>query len=78
MQAIRESYGTDRLSAGDWTEIVATYYGMVSRIDHHFGRIEDAVAKTGSAERTATVFFTDSCVADQGNVQEVEIEFKPR
>ena len=59
MRAIRERYGTDRLSASDWAEIVATYYGMVSRVDDQLGRVLRAVERSGAAGRTATVFTTD-------------------
>ena len=59
MQAIRERYGTDRLDASDWAELTATYYGMVSRVDAQLGRVMDAVEASGTAERTATFFFTD-------------------
>lgn len=58
-QAIRERYRTGELSEDDWREVAATYYGMVSRVDDHLGRIEAAVERTGAAERTTTLFFTD-------------------
>lgn len=56
---VRERYGTDRLSDENWREIVATYYGMVSRVDHHFGRVLDAVDANGATDRTAVMFFPD-------------------
>jgi arylsulfatase A-like enzyme len=59
MNAIRERYGTDRLHPDDWREIRATYYGMVSRVDHHLGRVMRAVEEAGCADHTATFFFTD-------------------
>lgn len=58
-RAIRARYGTDRLSPEDWAEIVATYYGMVSRVDAQLGRVLRAVERAGAADRTDTVFFTD-------------------
>lgn len=54
MQAIREAYGLDRATPEHWREVIATYYGMVSRLDHHFGRVMAAVP-----EDTVTVFFSD-------------------
>jgi arylsulfatase A-like enzyme len=57
--ALRQAYRTDELSDGDWAEIIATYYGMVSRIDDQFGRLLDAVDAAGFGERTSTWFFTD-------------------
>ena len=59
MRAIRERYGTERLDEGDWAELIATYYGMVSRVDDQLGRVMRAVEQAGAAERTATFFFTD-------------------
>ena len=59
MGAIRERYGTSRMCNEDWAELAATYYGMVSRVDAQLGRVMDAVARAGAAERTATFFFTD-------------------
>ncbi len=58
-RAMRESYGTDRLTPDDWAEIIATYYGMIARVDHHLGRILAAVDRAGATERTLTLFFTD-------------------
>ncbi len=59
MSAIRKAYGTDRLSDDDWREIMATYYGMVSRVDHQLGRMLDAVEGAGEKENTVTLFFSD-------------------
>jgi arylsulfatase A-like enzyme len=59
MAALREAYGTDRLSPDDWAEIIATYYGMVSRVDDQLGRVLTAVDVAGCGDRTATFFFTD-------------------
>ena len=56
---IRQAYGTDRLSAEDWAEIIATYYGMVARVDDQLGRVLRAVEAVGAQDRTATFFFTD-------------------
>jgi arylsulfatase A-like enzyme len=59
MSAIRESYGTDRLSEDDWREIMATYYGMISRVDDQLGRVLKAIDDAGERENTVTLFFTD-------------------
>lgn len=56
---VHERYGLARLGEDDWREIVATYYGMVSRTDHHLGRVLEAVARTGAEDRTAVLFFPD-------------------
>jgi len=55
LAALADGYGTARLSPDDWAEIVATYYGMVSRVDAQLGRLLSLV----DGERTATFFFTD-------------------
>ncbi|MBW2279117.1 MAG: sulfatase-like hydrolase/transferase [Deltaproteobacteria bacterium] len=59
MREIRRQYGTDRLDDDDWREIVATYYGMISRVDAQLGRMLQAVERTGGESRTVTAFFTD-------------------
>jgi len=59
MRALRDAGRWDRLEHDDWAEIIATYYGMVSRVDDQFGRLLAAVDRAGAGERTATAFFTD-------------------
>lgn len=59
MTEIRRRYGTERVSVDEWREIVATYYGMVSRVDDQLRRVEAAVERAGAADRTVTIFFTD-------------------
>lgn len=59
MREIRRDYGTDRLDPDDWREIVATYYGMISRVDAQLGRLLEAVDRIGAADTTLTAFFTD-------------------
>ncbi len=58
-KAIHERYGLAEMTAADWRELIATYYGMVSRMDDQFGRVIEAVEAVGAAERTVTFFFTD-------------------
>lgn len=59
MRAIHERYGLSKLDEADWREIIATYYGMISRVDDQFGRLEEALATTDAAERTVRFVFTD-------------------
>jgi arylsulfatase A-like enzyme len=59
MHVLRDRAGLDRLEAADWAEITATYYGMVSRLDDQFGRLQAALGRTGVADRTVTFFYTD-------------------
>lgn len=42
-----------------WREIIATYYGMVSRVDDQFGRIVKKTKEQGLWNSTVTWFFTD-------------------
>jgi arylsulfatase A-like enzyme len=69
--ALRAALGLDDLTDADWAELRATYLGMVSRVDHHLGRVLDAVEHAGATERTAIAFFTDhgEYAGDQGLVE---------
>ncbi len=58
-RAIHDRYGLGRLDEDDWRELVATYYGMVSRVDAQLGAVVDAVARAGADESTVSMFFTD-------------------
>jgi arylsulfatase A-like enzyme len=42
----RKRYGTERATDGIWAEIIATYYGMISRLDEQFGRVMEALTGT--------------------------------
>lgn len=44
---------------GELKKDMAIYYGMVSFMDHHIGRILDALDRLGLAENTLVVFTTD-------------------
>lgn len=59
MQAIREQYGTGRAQPETWREIMATYYGMITRLDDQFGRVVQKVRDIGAWDKTITMFFTD-------------------
>jgi len=59
MQAIHDRYGLARLDDADWREVIATYYGMTSRVDHQLGQVLEAVERAGAANTTVTFFFTD-------------------
>ena len=45
--------------AEDLAEIVATYYGMTSRVDGQLGRVVDAVDRAGELDNTLFVVLTD-------------------
>jgi len=59
MAAIRERYRTNRATTEQWKEIIATYYGMITRLDDQFGRVMAAVDGIAGATSTYTFFFTD-------------------
>ena len=59
MAEYRNRYGWEDLTGDELSEIVATYYGMVSRVDEQFGRLITAVDRIGAGERTVTFCFSD-------------------
>ena len=34
----------------DWQQVKAIYYGMISHLDHHLGRVLDALESTGRVD----------------------------
>lgn len=71
VEALRTLAGLDRLEPDDWAQITATYYGMVSRLDDQFGRLQAALERAAVAERTVTFFHTDhgEYLGDHGLVE---------
>jgi arylsulfatase A-like enzyme len=71
MEAVRTLAELDRLDDDDWATIIATYYGMVSRLDDQLGRLVRALEQAGVAERTVTFFHTDhgEYLGDYGMVE---------
>ena len=59
MRLINQKYGLNNLSANDFQEIIATYYGMVSRVDHQLGTIISKLKDIGEYENSAIFFFSD-------------------
>ena len=59
MRLIHERYGLNKLSEDDFREIIATYYGMISRIDNQFGQIVKKLKEIGEYENSAIFFFAD-------------------
>lgn len=59
MDECRKRYGWEDLNDEYLAEIVATYYGMVSRVDDQFGRLLSAIDSVGDGEDTVTFFFSD-------------------
>jgi arylsulfatase A-like enzyme len=71
VDAYRRIYGWDQLGDDDLAEIVATYYGMVSRTDDQLRRIVEAVDAIGQADRTGWVYCSDhgEYLGDHGLVE---------
>lgn len=68
---IRASYGLDRATPQDWAEVVAVYYGMVTRLDDQFGRVMAALEASPAADHTLVAFFSDhgEFLGDRGLVE---------
>ncbi len=59
MNLIHEHYGLNELKKEDFKEIIATYYGMITKVDHQYGQIVNNLKKVGEFENTAILFFAD-------------------
>jgi len=59
MQIIHKRYGLDKLTEADFREIVATYYGMITRIDDQFGQVIKKLKEIGEYDNSAIFFFAD-------------------
>lgn len=59
MRTIRERYGLTNLKEDDFKEIVATYYGMITRVDHQLGEILNKLKEIGEYENSAISIFSD-------------------
>jgi len=59
MAEYRDVYGWDDLTDDDLREIVATYYGMVSRVDDQLGRIIATIDEIGATGDTVVIFLSD-------------------
>ncbi|CAI0650765.1 unnamed protein product, partial [Colletotrichum noveboracense] len=71
MQLNRERYGTHRATPEIWAEVMATYYGMISRLDDQFGRVVERTKALGHWDSTMTLFFTDhgEYLGDHGMIE---------
>ena len=59
MKLIHNRYGLDRLNSEDFKEIIATYYGMITRVDHLFGQVIDKLKEIGEYDKSAIFMFAD-------------------
>ncbi|GKT87853.1 sulfatase [Colletotrichum tofieldiae] len=55
MQLNRERYGTHRATPEIWAEVMATYYGMISRLDDQFGRVVERTKALGHWDSTPLI-----------------------
>jgi hypothetical protein len=67
----RKRYGTERATDEIWAEIIATYYGKISRLDEQFGRVVEALTSSGLSSNTVTMFYTDhgEYLGDRGMIE---------
>lgn len=59
MRIMHERYGLKQLQDEDFREIVATYYGMITRVDAQFGKVMDKLKEIGEYDDSAICFFSD-------------------
>ncbi len=59
MRVIHERYGLTNLKEDDFKEILATYYGMVTRVDDQLGEILNKLKEIGEYENSAISIFSD-------------------
>ena len=59
MRLLQKRYGLKNFTKEDFKEIIATYYGMVSRIDYQFGLIINKLKEIGAYDNSAIAFFAD-------------------
>lgn len=65
-------------SEEEWDELRATYLGMVSKVDHQFKKLCDALKKAGIYDDTAIFFFSDhgDYAGDYSNVEKAQNSFE--
>ena len=59
MTEMRRRYGWAELDEADYREIVATYYGMISRTDDQLGRLVAALDRTSQLDNTLVIYLSD-------------------
>lgn len=77
LRLIREIYGLEQLNEAGWREVIATYYGMVSFMDHLVGRVLKTLEETGLAQSTIIVFHADhgEFLGEQGAIEKWDTAF---
>ncbi len=59
MRKVQKAQGTENWKEDRWKELMATYLGMVARIDYQFGLVIDALKASGQYDDTAVFVFAD-------------------
>jgi arylsulfatase A-like enzyme len=59
MELMHKRYGLNQLTKEDFQEIIATYYGMVSRVDHQLGQFIKKLKEIKKYDNSAIFFFSD-------------------
>ena len=59
MKIMHERYGLNKLNENDFKEILATYYGMISRVDDQFGQVVRKLKEIEEYDNSAIFFFSD-------------------
>ena len=77
LRLIRSMYGLDDLTDDQWREVIATYYGMVSFVDHLLGDVLRVLEEAGLAENTIVVFHADhgEFLGEQGAIEKWDTAF---
>ncbi len=77
LRGLWETQGMRGWTEERWTELRATYYGMVARTDHLFGRVLDALRASGAWDETAVFLFSDhgDFTGDYGLVEKTQNTF---
>ncbi|MFX1407694.1 MAG: sulfatase-like hydrolase/transferase [Promethearchaeota archaeon] len=59
MKLMYERYGLMNLEEKDFKEIIATYYGMITRVDYQLGEVINKLKEVGEYENSAIFFISD-------------------
>jgi arylsulfatase A-like enzyme len=78
MDIISELMGMDRLTDEDFRELLAVYYGMITKTDALLGRLADSVKENGYWEDSAVFVFSDhgEYAGDYGLVEKTQCTFE--
>jgi arylsulfatase A-like enzyme len=52
-------WGVEDWAWEQWQPVVRLYYGMITEMDHHIGRVLDTLDRLGLAENTLVIYSTD-------------------